>query len=128
YFNQELYGKPTSLPWELEIAPAHRMASYTHYATFQPSFLYELIFDLALAAALVWLDHHQNIRPPDLLALYVTDYSGSSRKHQDRSPRAFPGAAPHPFHRDGGAPGGPGRVHRQSARKAAQAARRHRTG
>ena len=76
YFNQELYGKPTSLPWGLEIAPAHRVAGYAHYATFQPSFLYELIFDLALAAALVWLGHHRDIRPPGLFALYVAGYSG----------------------------------------------------
>jgi prolipoprotein diacylglyceryl transferase len=76
YFNQELYGKPTSLPWGLEIAPAHRVAGYTQYATFQPSFLYELIFDLALAAALVWLGHHRDIQPPGLLALYVAGYSG----------------------------------------------------
>ncbi len=76
YFNQELYGKPTSLPWGLEIAPAHRVAGYAQYATFQPSFLYELIFDLALAAALVWLGHHRDIQPPGLLALYVTGYSG----------------------------------------------------
>jgi prolipoprotein diacylglyceryl transferase len=76
YFNQELYGKPTSLPWGLEIAPAHRVAGYTQYATFQPSFLYELIFDLALAAALVWLGHHRDIRPPGLFALYVAGYSG----------------------------------------------------
>ena len=76
YFNQELYGKPTSLPWGLEIAPAHRVAGYTNYATFQPSFLYELIFDLALAAALVWLGHHRDIQPPGLLALYVAGYSG----------------------------------------------------
>src|SRR5215468_10594695 len=76
YFNQELYGKPTSLPWGLEIAPAHRVAGYAHYATFQPSFLYELIFDLALAAALVWLAHHRQIRPQGLFALYVAGYSG----------------------------------------------------
>ena len=76
YFNQELYGKPTSLPWGLEISPAHRVAGYTQYATFQPSFLYELIFDLALAAALVWLGHHRDIQPPGLFALYVAGYSG----------------------------------------------------
>jgi prolipoprotein diacylglyceryl transferase len=75
YFNQELYGKPTSLPWALEISPAHRVAGYAQYATFQPSFLYEVIFDLALAAALVWLGHHRDIRPPGLLALYVAGYS-----------------------------------------------------
>jgi prolipoprotein diacylglyceryl transferase len=76
YFNQELYGKPTSLPWGLEIAPADRVAGYTQYKTFQPSFLYELIFDLAFAAVLVWLGHHRDIKPPGLLALYVAGYSG----------------------------------------------------
>src|SRR5262252_7055585 len=50
YFNKELFGKPTSLPWGLEIPLAYRPPGYTAYSTFQPSFLYELIFDLALAA------------------------------------------------------------------------------
>jgi prolipoprotein diacylglyceryl transferase len=75
YFNQELFGGPTSLPWGLAIAPQFRPAGYARYATFQPTFLYELIFDLALAAALVWLGHHRLIRPPGLFALYVTGYS-----------------------------------------------------
>jgi prolipoprotein diacylglyceryl transferase len=76
YFNQELYGKPSTLPWALEISVPNRPHGYTQYATFQPSFLYELIFDLALAAALVWLGQHRDIRPPGLLALYVAGYSG----------------------------------------------------
>jgi prolipoprotein diacylglyceryl transferase len=75
YFNQELFGRPSSLPWGLEISPVHRIAGYTQYTTFQPTFLYELIFNLALAAALVWLGHHRNIKPPGLFALYVTGYS-----------------------------------------------------
>jgi prolipoprotein diacylglyceryl transferase len=75
YFNQELFGKPSGLPWALEIARAHRPAGYTAFATFQPTFLYELIWDLALAAALVWLGHHRRIRPPGLFALYVAGYS-----------------------------------------------------
>ncbi len=75
YFNQELFGGPTNLPWALQISPAHRPEGYLHYATFQPTFLYELIFDLALAAFLVWLGHHRKIRPPGLFALYVTGYS-----------------------------------------------------
>ena len=50
YFNQELFGGPTTLPWALEIDPAHRPAGYERYTTFHPTFLYELIFDLALAA------------------------------------------------------------------------------
>ena len=53
----------------------HRPAGYHQYATFQPTFAYELIFDLALAAALVWLGHHRPIRPPGLFALYVAGYS-----------------------------------------------------
>jgi prolipoprotein diacylglyceryl transferase len=75
YFNQELFGGPTSLPWGLYISPAHRPAGYAGYATFQPTFLYELVFNLLLAAALVWLGHHRHLTPPGLFALYVTGYS-----------------------------------------------------
>ncbi len=75
YFNQELFGGPTNLPWGLEISPAHRPEGYLHYATFQPTFLYEIIWNLLLAAFLVWLGHHRKIRPPGLFALYVTGYS-----------------------------------------------------
>ncbi len=75
YFNQELFGKPSGLPWALEIAKANRPAGYTAFATFQPTFLYEMIWDLALAAALVWLGHHRRIRPWGLFALYIAGYS-----------------------------------------------------
>jgi len=76
YFNQELFGKPTTLPWGLEISLAHRPAGYTQYATFNPTFLYELIFDLTLAGALIWLGHRRKVRHPGLFALYVAGYSG----------------------------------------------------
>jgi prolipoprotein diacylglyceryl transferase len=75
YFNQELFGGPSSLPWALQISPAHRPEGYIHYATFQPTFLYEIIWNLALAAFLVWLGHHRKIKPPGLFALYVAGYS-----------------------------------------------------
>lgn len=75
YFNQELFGGPSGLPWALEISPAHRPAGYESFATFQPTFLYELIWNLSLAAFLAWLGHHRKIRPPGLFALYVTGYS-----------------------------------------------------
>ena len=75
YFNQELFGGPTSLPWGLQVAPQFRPPGYQAYATFHPTFLYELIFDLALAAALVWLGHRRRIKPPGLFAVYVTGYS-----------------------------------------------------
>jgi prolipoprotein diacylglyceryl transferase len=75
YFNQELFGGPTTLPWALQIAPQYRQPGSTQFATFHPTFLYELIWDLALAAFLVWLGHHHKIRPQGLFALYVTGYS-----------------------------------------------------
>jgi prolipoprotein diacylglyceryl transferase len=83
YFNQELFGKPSSLPWAVKISRAHWPSNYTvparfrlpgGYATFQPSFLYELIFDLALAALLVWLGSRRKVKAPGLFALYVTGY------------------------------------------------------
>jgi prolipoprotein diacylglyceryl transferase len=75
YFNQELFGGPTGLPWALQISPAHRPPGYEQFATFHPTFLYELLWNLALAAALVWLGHHRRIRAPGLFALYVAGYS-----------------------------------------------------
>jgi len=75
YFNQELYGRPTSLPWGLKIDVDHRPDRYLSSPTFHPTFLYEIIWNLALAAALVWLGHHRRVRPPGLFALYVAGYS-----------------------------------------------------
>ena len=75
YFNQELFGKPSTLPWALKISVAHRPAGYARYATFQPTFLYEIIWDLLLAAALIWLDNRKKVRPPGLFPLYVAGYS-----------------------------------------------------
>ena len=80
YFNKELFGRPTSLPWGLEIPYQYRVsggipAPDLHFATFQPTFLYELIFDFAWAGVLIWLGHHRKIKPPGLFALYVFGYS-----------------------------------------------------
>jgi prolipoprotein diacylglyceryl transferase len=76
YFNQELFGKPTTLPWGLKIDLAHRPPHYEQYTTFQPTFLYEIIWNLSLASFLVWLGHNRKIKPPGLFALYVAGYSG----------------------------------------------------
>jgi prolipoprotein diacylglyceryl transferase len=75
YFNKELFGAPSKLPWALVIPVNYRPAGYSQYRTFAPTFLYELIWDLLLAAFLVWLGNHRTIRPPGLFALYVTGYS-----------------------------------------------------
>jgi prolipoprotein diacylglyceryl transferase len=81
YFNKELFGKPTTLPWGLEIPYQYRVTGGIPtqdlgFSTFQPSFLYELIWDLVLAAFLIWLGHHFKIKPWGLFALYVAGYSG----------------------------------------------------
>jgi prolipoprotein diacylglyceryl transferase len=75
YFNQELFGKPTTLPWALHIDPTHRPDGYGAYTTFHPTFLYEILWNLTLAAVLVWLGQHRRIRPGGLFALYVAGYS-----------------------------------------------------
>lgn len=56
YFNQELYGTPTTLPWALEIDPANRVESYQDFATFHPTFLYESLYNLVLVGALLFID------------------------------------------------------------------------
>jgi prolipoprotein diacylglyceryl transferase len=76
YFNQELFGKPTSLPWGLKIDVAHRPPGYEQFATFQPTFLYEIIWNLSLASFLVWLGRTRRVKAPGLFALYVAGYSG----------------------------------------------------
>jgi prolipoprotein diacylglyceryl transferase len=75
YFNQELFGKPTTLPWALKISPAHRPPGYAQYATFQPTFLYEIIWNVLLAGTLAWLVRRHRFKAPGAFALYVAGYS-----------------------------------------------------
>ena len=75
WFNQELFGQPTSLPWGLEIAPGRRPAGYERYATFQPTFLYELLWNLAVCATLLLVGRCFRVRPPALFCLYVALYT-----------------------------------------------------
>lgn len=80
YFNKELFGGPTTLPWGLEIPYAYRVtggipAQDLRFSTFQPTFLYELIWDLAFAGFLIWLGHRVKIKPWGVFALYVAGYS-----------------------------------------------------
>lgn len=77
WFNQELYGRPTDLPWALEIDPAHRVAGYNLNETFHPTFAYEIVWNLALAASLVWLVPKvlPRLREGYLLAVYVVGYT-----------------------------------------------------
>ncbi len=75
YFNQELFGGPSTLPWALEIDPANRPLDYVQYATFHPTFLYELLWNLAAAAVLVWLDRRYRFSGFRVFWLYVMLYT-----------------------------------------------------
>jgi prolipoprotein diacylglyceryl transferase len=75
WWNQELFGKPTSLPWGLEISPEHRPLAYLQNPTFHPTFLYELIWDLIGVLVLLWIARRFTIRPPGLFALYIAWYT-----------------------------------------------------
>jgi prolipoprotein diacylglyceryl transferase len=75
WFNQELFGRPTDLPWALEIDPAHRPAGYLDQATFHPTFLYESLWCLAAAAVLVWADRRWRLGHGRVVALYVMAYT-----------------------------------------------------
>jgi phosphatidylglycerol---prolipoprotein diacylglyceryl transferase len=75
YWNQELFGGPTTLPWGLEIDPVNRPAGYTQYATFHPTFLYESIWNLALCGLLLWIDKYHRLRPGRLFVVYVAGYT-----------------------------------------------------
>jgi prolipoprotein diacylglyceryl transferase len=74
WWNQELFGKPTKLPWGLEISPVHRPLQYLDRATFHPTFLYELIWDFVGVGMLLYVSKRFTIRPPALFALYVSWY------------------------------------------------------
>jgi prolipoprotein diacylglyceryl transferase len=75
WFNQELYGRPTDLPWGLKIDEAHRVPGYEQFTTFHPTFLYESVWNLAGFALIVWLEHRFRIGHGRVMALYVMVYT-----------------------------------------------------
>ena len=75
YFNQELFGGPSSLPWALEVDLQHRPEEYIDETTFHPTFLYEMLWNFGGAALIVWLGHRFRLRAPGVFCLYVMVYS-----------------------------------------------------
>jgi prolipoprotein diacylglyceryl transferase len=78
YFNQEVFGKPTELPWGLEIDPVNRPAGFESYATFHPTFLYELLWCLVVAVLLIKLPgflKQITSKQGDIFALYILGYT-----------------------------------------------------
>jgi len=77
YFNQELYGSPTNLPWKLFIDEAHRLPAYADIAYYHPMFLYESLWNLLNMFLLLYLGRRyaKKLFPGDLFAVYLIVYA-----------------------------------------------------
>jgi hypothetical protein len=75
WFNQELFGRPTDLPWGLEIDAAHRPPGYLDESTFHPTFLYEAIWCTLAFFVIVWIDRRYRMGHGRVVALYVMAYT-----------------------------------------------------
>jgi prolipoprotein diacylglyceryl transferase len=78
WFNQELFGRPTTLPWALEIDPEHRQSldpEYRRFETFHPTYLYEFGWNLGVAALVIWADRRFRLGHGRAFALYVMGYT-----------------------------------------------------
>ena len=76
FFNQELYGKPTNLPWKIYIEPSRRVAGYENFSYFHPLFLYESLYNLACMGFLLWLGRRfpKWLKEGDLFLIYLILY------------------------------------------------------
>ncbi|MSO26667.1 MAG: prolipoprotein diacylglyceryl transferase [Candidatus Nanopelagicales bacterium] len=74
WFNQELFGAPTTVPWALEIDFTHRPVGYETFATFHPTFLYEALWMLGVVVVLLWADKWFHMGHGRVFALYVALY------------------------------------------------------
>jgi prolipoprotein diacylglyceryl transferase len=75
WFNQELFGRPSDLPWAVEIDVAHRPVRYLAEPTFHPTFLYESLFCLALFLFLTWFSARRQLKQGQVFALYIALYT-----------------------------------------------------
>lgn len=76
YFNQELYGAPTNLPWKIFIEPRYRVSGFENYEYFHPLFLYESLLSFANVFFLMWLTRRLEgrLKPGDVLLTYLITY------------------------------------------------------
>lgn len=74
YFNQELFGTPTDLPWGLEIAPQYRPPEFAEFETFHPTFLYESLLNTGLVFLIIWTGNRFPSMRGRLIGLYFMGY------------------------------------------------------
>jgi phosphatidylglycerol:prolipoprotein diacylglycerol transferase len=77
YFNQELYGLPTNLPWKIYIDPLHRVEGYQNADYFHPLFFYESLWNVLNMAVLLWLARRFEkwLKPGDIFFIYMIMYA-----------------------------------------------------
>jgi prolipoprotein diacylglyceryl transferase len=75
WFNQELFGRPTDLPWGLEIDPRYRPIGYSQFESFHPTFLYEAIWSVVVAIFLIRMTRPWSTHPGRVFLGYVALYS-----------------------------------------------------
>jgi prolipoprotein diacylglyceryl transferase len=77
WFNQELFGKPSDLPWAVEISRKKRPDGYTPFETFHPTFLYESLWNLLVVALVLTVERllGKRLKPGRLFAVYVAGYT-----------------------------------------------------
>ncbi|HEV8116029.1 MAG TPA: prolipoprotein diacylglyceryl transferase [Acidimicrobiales bacterium] len=75
WFNQELFGRPTDLPWGLRIDPENRPSGFEASDTFHPTFLYESLWCLIVVGILLAVERRRRLKPGQLFALYVALYT-----------------------------------------------------
>ena len=75
WFNQELFGGPTTVPWGLQIDAAHMPIGYAAGTLFHPTFLYESLWNLAGAALIVWLERRRRFAAGQLFGMDLMIYT-----------------------------------------------------
>ena len=77
YFNQELFGRPSDLPWAIYIAPQNRPVQFADVTSFHPTFLYEALWNVLVCLVLLWVAHHfkEQLKAGDIFMLYVVLYA-----------------------------------------------------
>lgn len=75
WFNIELFGKPSTLPWALEVPTNKRPDGFEGFETFHPTFLYESMWCALVAVMLVWVHRRSALRDGGIFLLYVAAYS-----------------------------------------------------
>jgi prolipoprotein diacylglyceryltransferase len=75
WFTQRGYGRPSSLWWAVEIAPAHRAPGFENFATFQPVFVYQALWDVAAGIALIYVAHRFKLSDGQVFALACAAYA-----------------------------------------------------